>query len=72
MTQNESQTPDSDTNFEALAEEEQPGIIEDFWDFLVHNKRWWLTPIIVVLLLVGALLIFASSSAAAPFIYTLF
>jgi len=72
MTQNESKTPDSGANFEALAEEAQPGIFADFWDFLVHNKRWWLTPIIVVLLLVGALLIFASGSAAAPFIYTLF
>ena len=72
MTQEESNPASEDARFEELAEEEQPGLVEDFWDFIVHNKRWWLTPIIVVLLLVGALLIFASSSAAAPFIYTRF
>ena len=48
-----------------------PGILAEFWDFLCHNKKWWLTPIILVLLLVG-LLIFLRGTAAAPFIYTLF
>lgn len=41
------------------------------WDFLKHNKKWWLTPIILVLLLLGVLLILGGT-AAAPFIYTLF
>ena len=41
------------------------------WDFLKHNKKWWLTPIILVLLLFGVLLILGGT-AAAPFIYTLF
>lgn len=73
MTQGDAKKPSDGAKFESFAEEEQPGILEDFWDFIVHNKRWWLTPIIVILLLVGALLIFAASgSAAAPFIYTLF
>jgi hypothetical protein len=48
-----------------------PGLISEFWDFLRHNKKWWLTPIVLVLLLVGALVLLAGSSAA-PFIYTLF
>jgi hypothetical protein len=48
-----------------------PGLIGEFWDFLRHNKKWWLTPIVLVLLLVGALVLLAGSSAA-PFIYTLF
>ena len=65
-----------DTNQEAdefarQAEQEQVGIVREFWDFLCHNKKWWLTPIIVVLLLVG-LLVLMSGTAAAPFIYTLF
>jgi len=73
MTQDESKQTSKNAEFKALAEEQPPGIIADFWDFIVHNKRWWLTPIIVVLLLVGALLILGTGgSAAAPFIYTLF
>lgn len=39
--------------------------------FLLHNKRWWLTPIVAMLLLVGALVIL-SGTVAAPFIYPLF
>ena len=57
--------------FEREAEAPQQGIVREFFDFLMHNKKWWLTPIIVVLLLV-TLLIVLSGSAAAPFIYTLF
>ena len=49
----------------------QPGIVREFADFLLNNKKWWLTPIILVLLLFG-LLIVLSGSGAAPFIYTLF
>ena len=53
------------------AEQQPVGLIREFWDFLRHNKKWWLTPIILVLLLLGALLILGGT-AAAPFIYTLF
>jgi len=53
------------------AEQQPVGLIREFWDFLKHNKKWWLTPIILVLLLLGALLILGGT-AAAPFIYTLF
>ena len=53
------------------AEQEQIGLIAEFWDFLIHNKKWWLTPIILVLLLV-VLLVMVGGSSAAPFIYTLF
>jgi hypothetical protein len=61
---------DEKTEFSSLADEEDPGLIAEFWDFLIHNKKWWLTPIVVVLLLMG-LLVLLSGSAAAPFIYTL-
>ena len=62
---------DKSTDFEREASEKQQGIVREFLDFLLHNKKWWLTPIILVLLLVTVLIVL-SGSAAAPFIYTLF
>jgi hypothetical protein len=58
-------------DFASQAEQPQAGILREFWSFLRHNKKWWLTPILVVLLLVG-LLIMLSGTVATPFIYTLF
>jgi len=70
-----SKTPEkkrSDANkFADAAHQSQVGIVREFWDFLLHNKKWWITPIVVVLLLVG-LLVMLSGSAVAPFIYTIF
>ncbi len=57
--------------FTEQAEQSQPGIATEFLEFLLHNKKWWLTPIILVLLVVG-LLVVLGSTGAAPFIYTLF
>ena len=62
---------DKKTRFEVEAEERQVGFTAELWDFLKHNKKWWLTPIILALLLV-TVLILLSGSAAAPLIYTLF
>ena len=58
-------------DFALEAEESSPGILREFLDFLLHNKKWWLLPIIVVLLVVGVLVVL-SGTAVAPFIYTLF
>jgi hypothetical protein len=55
----------------ATAGNRDVGIVQEFWQFLRHNKKWWLAPIVVVVLLLGTL-IALSGSAAAPFIYTLF
>ncbi len=66
-----SQHQPDDNDFERQAGAPQQGIVREFLDFLVHNKKWWLTPIILVLLLVTVLIVL-SGSAAAPFIYTLF
>lgn len=63
--------PSESTEFAEQAEARSPGLVAEFWDFLLNNKKWWLTPIVVVLLLVG-LLVILGGSAAAPFIYTLF
>lgn len=47
------------------------GAVTDFWQFLSHNKKWWLLPMLVVLVLLGLLTMLAGTGAA-PFIYTLF
>lgn len=57
-------------DFEQSAQGKSPGLISEFWDFLLHNKKWWLTPIILVLLVLAILV--SSSPATLPFIYTLF
>ena len=57
-------------DFASQAEEQPPGLVAEFVDFLIHNKKWWLIPIILVLVVVGAFA-FLSGTAAAPFIYTL-
>lgn len=64
-----SKSPKKD-DFASQAAEAPPGLLAEFWDFLVHNKKWWLTPIILVLLLMGAVIILGGT-AAAPFIYPL-
>jgi hypothetical protein len=48
------------------------GIAREFFEFLKHRKKWWLTPIIVLLILLGALIVLTEGSALAPFIYALF
>jgi len=53
------------------SQQQQPGLVREFWDFLKYNKAWWLTPIILVLLLVGVLAGLAATGAA-PFIYAIF
>lgn len=47
-------------------------LLKELLEYLMQNKKWWLTPIIIMLLLLGALIIFTQGSAVAPFVYTLF
>jgi hypothetical protein len=58
-----------DERLDQLTGARPPTLIGELWDFLRHNKKWWLLPILVVLLLFGVL-IFLSGTGAAPFIYT--
>ncbi len=58
----------SSSDFATAAEAPEMGFFAEFWDFLVHNKAWWLTPIILVLVLVFVLVWFAGTPFA-PFIY---
>ena len=66
--QPESDSAGQEANFARQAEEAPMGIVAEFWDFLKHEKKWWLTPIIVVLLVLGVL-VFLSGTVVAPFIY---
>jgi hypothetical protein len=70
----ESKHPDRSRDaqdFASQAEGAQHGLLREFFDFLRHNKKWWMTPIILVLLMLGVLVLLGGT-AAAPFIYTLF
>ena len=57
--------------FSKQAKGKQRGAVAELWFFILHNKKWWLTPIIIVLLAVGALAVLGGSGVA-PFIYSLF
>jgi hypothetical protein len=58
-------------DFESAAESQKvPSLAREFYDFLRHNKKWWLVPIVLVLLLFGVLIVL-SGTGAAPFVYTL-
>ena len=62
----------SDSNsFEREALVKRSSLPAEFWQFIVHNKKWWLIPIVAVLFLFGVLMLLGST-AAAPFIYSLF
>ena len=59
------------TAFEQAQQEQQAGILKEFFLFLKHNKKYWMIPILITLLGL-ALLIILGGTAVAPFIYTLF
>jgi hypothetical protein len=47
-------------------------VLQEFWDLLRYNKKYWMLPILLVLLLAGFVLVASQGSAIAPFIYALF
>ena len=47
-------------------------ILAEFWSFMKHRRKWWLTPVILFLLLFSLLIVLTEGSAIAPFIYALF
>jgi Family of unknown function (DUF5989) len=57
--------------FSRQAQGKRRGPVAEFFGFVLHNKKWWLTPIIIALILVGFLAVLGGSGVA-PFIYTLF
>lgn len=72
MSQQEKQTASQADASVRESERNSPGILAEFFDFLLHHKKWWLTPIILVLVLMGFLIIQVGGSVVAPFIYPYF
>lgn len=63
---------ESPTEFEQAGDDaSRTGMLSELWQFLCHNRKWWLLPILVLLGIFGVLMLLAGSGAA-PFIYTLF
>jgi len=58
-------------DFREQAEQAAPGLIGEFIDFVLHNKKWWLVPIVVVLLILGVLVALQATGMAWA-LYTLF
>lgn len=63
--------PDNKNEFEQEGDEKPQTLVQEFAQFIVENKKWWLIPILLSFGLIG-LLVVLSSTGAAPFIYTLF
>ena len=55
--------------FEEHSQGKRTGLMVEFFEFLMHNKKWWLLPIVLVLLALGALIFLGSGLG--PFIYPL-
>ena len=58
------------SEFETQSQQARQSWLAEFWDFIKHNKKWWLVPILIVFGLLG-LLILAGSTGVGPFIYPL-
>ncbi|MBI5449589.1 hypothetical protein HY948_04740 [Candidatus Gottesmanbacteria bacterium] len=47
-------------------------IIGEIFEFLGHERLWWLAPPIIILLLFGLLFVLSHGTVLAPFLYPLF
>ncbi len=63
--------PDNKNKFEQEGDSQPQTLVQEFAQFIVENKKWWMIPILLSFALIG-LLVVLSSTGAAPFIYTLF
>jgi len=64
-------TPHDQDQFATEAAGGRSGLAGEFWDFLKHNKKWWLLPILLAMVGIGVLIALGTTGAA-PFIYPLF
>ena len=51
----QSATPGTQS-FDDLARGSEPSLAAELFDFLAHNKKWWLAPILIMLALFGILI----------------
>ncbi len=67
------ETPPTDAQdeFTRASTEKRISLAAEFWDFLKHNKKWWLLPILIVIGVLG-LLVFLAGTGLAPFLYPVF
>jgi hypothetical protein len=68
MTQHDSERHG---RFEREAMHGGQSLPRELWAYLMHTKKWWLTPILLMLLLLAGLIMLGGTGAA-PFVYTLF
>ena len=71
MSEKHQETEQSSDEDSLSTSPKRVGLVEEFVEFLMDNKKWWMIPIVVMFALLGVLFMF-SGTAAAPFIYTLF
>jgi uncharacterized membrane protein SpoIIM required for sporulation len=57
--------------FQDEADNKPQNQLSEFLQFLVNNKKWWITPIALLLIVLGVLVMLGGSGVA-PFIYSLF
>jgi hypothetical protein len=50
----------------------KPSLLEEFWWFLKHEKKWWLGFIVFILIVLSAFIFLTENNAVMPFIYTIF
>jgi len=54
--------------------EKDASFFREFYDFLMENKIWWITPIVLILLLVIGFIVYTTmfEGESIPFFYTIF
>ncbi len=46
--------------------------VQDLWDFMKENKKWWLLPIVIALIIASFVIIVWVSNPLSPYIYAMF
>tara|TARA_B100001175_G_scaffold315281_1_gene326492 strand:- start:370 stop:522 length:153 start_codon:yes stop_codon:yes gene_type:complete len=47
-------------------------LLKEFFQFLIHRKKYWMLPLVIILLLFSVLIFLTQGTAVAPFMYTIF
>ena len=67
---NKPQPGTSREEFAAESRRRRTPFLAECWQWLKHNKKWWLLPIIIALLLLGLIMLIGGAGLG-PFIYPL-